>query len=180
MVVEHVPSKELVAELRADPNAGHYARLCMRAADDIDRLLRRLSDCELSLRVYDQGGASEYWLRHGQPTHEPCEGMDTPWPLQDVLAKLIEATEHLLEHHNCDAHGHEEFRTAANAGKELHARRAAPPPGDDAARFAHYHRWSNFLTHPSYFKTLDAWRQNIDEDMHDRRAVLTKGDSHAE
>lgn len=44
-------------------------------------------------------------------------GMDTPWPLSDVLAKLIEATEHLLDTHGCDTHGHEAFRTAAVRGK---------------------------------------------------------------
>lgn len=49
----------------------------------------------------------------------PRVGMDTPWPLHDVLAKLIEATEHLLTVHDCDVHGHEEFRTAAEAGKRL-------------------------------------------------------------
>lgn len=58
-------------------------------------------------------------------------GMDTPWPLHDVLAKLIAATEHLLDHHACDTHGHEEFRTAANRGKELLAsqvKTGAPHP----------------------------------------------------
>jgi hypothetical protein len=58
----------------------------------------------------------------------PSAGMDTPWPLHDVLAKLIEATEHLLDQHNCDTHGHEEYRTAAIAGKDLHARCSSPPP----------------------------------------------------
>lgn len=54
-------------------------------------------------------------------------GMDTPWPLPDVLAKLIEATEHLLYVHNCDAHGHEEFRRARIVGQQyLQAMRAAP------------------------------------------------------
>jgi hypothetical protein len=37
---------------------------------EIERLQRQLSDCELSLRNYDDG-VSEYWLRH--PSHEPCE-----------------------------------------------------------------------------------------------------------
>jgi hypothetical protein len=45
--------------------------------------------------------------------------LDTPWPLPDVLAKLIEATEHLLGHHGCDAHGHEEYRAAAESGKAV-------------------------------------------------------------
>lgn len=48
-------------------------------------------------------------------------GMDTPWPLHDVLAKLVQATEHLLNVHACDAHGHEEFGIAAQRGKQIHA-----------------------------------------------------------
>lgn len=81
-----------------------------------------------------------------QPSHEPravtlsllerdcmsfAAGMDTPWPLHDVLAKLIEATDHLLDVHDCDTHGHEEFRTAAIAGKELLARHQSQPARAD-------------------------------------------------
>jgi hypothetical protein len=60
-------------------------------------------------------------LDYSPPADETTARPDmyTPWPLHDVLAKLIEATEHLLDHHDCDTHGHEEFRTAANRGKEL-------------------------------------------------------------
>jgi hypothetical protein len=65
----------------------------------------------------------------------PSEGLDTPWPLRDVLTKLIDATEHLLDDHDCDAHGHEEYRAAAKAGKGLLARRdAQPPEGSQEAR----------------------------------------------
>lgn len=48
-----------------------------------------------------------------------ASAMDTPWPLRDVVAALVRATDHLLDYHACDTHGHEEFRTAANRGKEL-------------------------------------------------------------
>jgi hypothetical protein len=30
----------------------------------VEKLRERIADCELSLRVYDHGGTSEYWLRH--------------------------------------------------------------------------------------------------------------------
>lgn len=43
---------------------------------------------------------------------------DEAWPLKDIIAKLIEATEHLLIGHNCDAHGWELFGGAARRGKE--------------------------------------------------------------
>jgi hypothetical protein len=73
-------------------------------------------------------------------TSAPRLGMDTPWPLHDVVAKLIEATQHLLDHHQCDVHGHEEFRTAANRGHEYLAALRSPAetsrelePEDDPA-----------------------------------------------
>lgn len=53
-----------------------------------------------------------------EPTPDP-HGMSTPWPLPDVLAKLIAATEHLLRDHDCDAHGHEEYKAAVDSGKTL-------------------------------------------------------------
>lgn len=64
------------------------------------------------------------------PPPEPSDvfGMDTPWPLPDVLGKLIHATEHLLGAHGCDAHGHEEYRAAADAGRRLHALMMQRPP----------------------------------------------------
>lgn len=54
---------------------------CLKGCDDGDlvdwgeyeALQRRLADCELSLRVYDQGGVSEYWLRHERTRMETCE-----------------------------------------------------------------------------------------------------------
>lgn len=49
---------------------------------------------------------------------EPRADMYTPWPLHDVLAKLIDATEHLRYAHDCDWHGHEEYWTAMARGKE--------------------------------------------------------------
>jgi hypothetical protein len=59
-------------------------------------------------------------------TSAPLLGMDTPWPLHETVAKLIQATEHLLGHHQCDVHGHEEFRTAANRAKEYLAALRSP------------------------------------------------------
>lgn len=68
-------------------------------------------------------------IERERTANEPLsEGMDTPWPLRDVLAKLIEATEHLLDDHACDTHGHEEYRAAVNAGKKLAEQRASQPP----------------------------------------------------
>lgn len=44
--------------------------------------------------------------------------LDSPWPTTDVLAKLVEAAEHLLRVHGCDAHGWEEVSTAAGLGRQ--------------------------------------------------------------
>lgn len=83
--------------------------------------------------------AERNWLRKRLAAHETGAlptGMDTPWPLRDVLAKLIAATEHLLDDHACDTHGHEEFRTAANRGKELLAsQEKTSADAEDAAKW---------------------------------------------
>lgn len=49
--------------------------------------------------------------------HIPAAGMDTAWPMHDVLAKLIGAHKHLHDVHQCDCHGYEEYMAAADAGK---------------------------------------------------------------
>ena len=42
--------------------------------------------------------------------HESALGMDTPWPMRDVLRVLLHAAEHLLDTHVCDMHGYEEIQ----------------------------------------------------------------------
>jgi hypothetical protein len=44
---------------------------------------------------------------------------DQPWPLVEVLRKLVESTKHLLVDHGCDRHGHEEARAAMTAAQEM-------------------------------------------------------------
>lgn len=44
-------------------------------------------------------------------------GLYRPWPLNDVLNKLIEAAEHLTKDHSCDAHGYEEIIHALGEAK---------------------------------------------------------------
>lgn len=44
--------------------------------------------------------------------------IDSPWPLRDVVAKLVEATDILLDQKSYDGHGHESVRYASNAAKE--------------------------------------------------------------
>ena len=44
-------------------------------------------------------------------------GNDTPWPLGDVLARLIQGCEHLLIDHACDQHGYEALDHSVRAGR---------------------------------------------------------------
>lgn len=45
-------------------------------------------------------------------------GLDQPWPLVDVLKKLIEASDILLHKHSYDGHGWEEISHAVEIGKQ--------------------------------------------------------------
>lgn len=54
---------------------------------------------------------------------------DTPFPLDEVLRLLVNAADHLHEHHDCDTHGWEVTRGATDAAREIRARLAALTPG---------------------------------------------------
>ena len=43
------------------------------------------------------------------------QGLDTPWPLLEVLRRLSDAADHLLRDHDCDAHGYEGVGLARDA-----------------------------------------------------------------
>lgn len=92
-------------------------------------------------------------------------GMSESWPLHDVLAKLIEATQHLLDQHGCDAHGYEEFRHAANVGKDYLGRisdalsGAGPPVETDDARDAVRYRWLKAEDRKRMPLATISWRQ---------------------
>lgn len=43
----------------------------------------------------------------------------TPWPVQDVLAKLADAADHLLNYHDCDRHGYEGVVAARDAARTI-------------------------------------------------------------
>jgi len=46
-------------------------------------------------------------------------GLDRPWPLRSVLAKLVEAADILLDRHSYDGHGWEEIAEARASAREL-------------------------------------------------------------
>jgi hypothetical protein len=57
--------------------------------------------------------------------------MGKPWPLRDVLDRLVIAAEHLLGDHCCDGHGYEGLLQAIDAARSIRLtidRALAPPP----------------------------------------------------
>jgi len=64
------------------------------------------------------------WLRNGiastqEVITDEILGIYNPWPLTDVLGKLIFATEYLLHEKNYDGHDHEELQICVQRGKEI-------------------------------------------------------------
>lgn len=54
--------------------------------------------------------------------------VETPWPLHDVLARLVGAVDHLAKEHDCDRHGHElDARAAVEARRILAVIKAGGP-----------------------------------------------------
>jgi hypothetical protein len=46
------------------------------------------------------------------------EEQSSPWPPHDVVRKLVEAADHLLNDHNCDAHGYEGVMQARDRARK--------------------------------------------------------------
>ena len=46
-------------------------------------------------------------------------GIDGPWPVADVLDRLLAAHEHLHEGHDCDHHGYEVTMAARDAARQI-------------------------------------------------------------
>ena len=54
----------------------------------------------------------------GQMSRDEFARMSEVWSLRQIVARLADATAHLLDDHDCDAHGHEEARYAHDAARE--------------------------------------------------------------
>jgi len=50
---------------------------------------------------------------------QKLEANDTPWPLRDVLIRLVAGADHLLVDHNCDQHGYETLMGARDSAKRI-------------------------------------------------------------
>jgi len=84
------------------------------------------------IRARDQG-LTDDWL--SQPTEDRRKllaevdrlkaerdallALDTPWPLHEVLSRLVLAADHLADDHACDAHGYEGLYEAVAAARRF-------------------------------------------------------------
>jgi len=92
--------------------------LACRDADRIKKLEAELRDartvadtyrdrCKFLERYDDDGTKERDALK---ATIADILRLGFPWPLRDIVRSLANATEHLLNDHDCDAEGHEERR----------------------------------------------------------------------
>lgn len=67
-------------------------------------------------------------------------GLDTPWPIEEVLRELSQAAEKLLGRYQYDGHGHEKIRIAQNKAARICSSIALitsePEPCEDAQKIA--------------------------------------------
>lgn len=97
-------------------DTGEYVAYEPGFAEELARLKK---DCATLQKALDRGARVELELAKERNRLRVIAGMDQPWPLTDVLEKLLEASEHLLQDHDCDVHGHEEFKIACLRGREI-------------------------------------------------------------
>jgi hypothetical protein len=58
-------------------------------------------------------------LRARLAARDALLGMDTKWPVHDLLRVLADAADHLLHDHDCDTHGWEVYGGARDAARDL-------------------------------------------------------------
>lgn len=56
--------------------------------------------------------------------------LDQPWPMVDILSKLVAAVHHLLSVHHCDHHGWEQDKAAVDAAFDAIAALKEPDHAD--------------------------------------------------
>ena len=120
-----------------------------RAADEIDRQRAQIARLEELHALYQDKVQRQ---RAEIERIREVFGMSEPWPLNDILAKLVEATQHLLDDHNCDTHGHEEFRHAASGGKACLSRIQSALRRDDSP--VETSAWQSIETAPKDGRTV--------------------------
>lgn len=74
-----------------------------RKDEDVDAWATRLAADSVAM------GEAEYGPNYAR--------MDRPWPLHDVVRKLADMADHLMDVHGCDAHGYESVLAARDAAR---------------------------------------------------------------
>jgi hypothetical protein len=91
----------------------------LRQASEIQRLESCLATARASIVESDKRIAEVEILKNSHKGQiDALLGNNRPWPLVDVLTFLVQATEHLLNRHDCDCHGWENHHFAAERGRE--------------------------------------------------------------
>lgn len=80
------------------------------------RATERMQDSDPFAGFVERAEDSLLRMMRGEPS---SFGTDTPWPLRDVLQQLVDAADHLHEHHDCDCHGYEVTRAAVDAARAV-------------------------------------------------------------
>lgn len=85
--------------------------------------------CELVTHALSPNCGTE--LLAERERYRKALGMETEWPLHDVLDQLVLGIEHLLHIHNCDHEGHEQFAWCIKLARQYEAqlREALNPKG---------------------------------------------------
>jgi len=85
----------------------------LEVADELDHLGDR-SQADKGEALHDAAD-----VMRGLYVRALLASADSPWPLPDVLKKLADAADHLLNDHACDAHGHEGLMQARDAARSI-------------------------------------------------------------
>jgi hypothetical protein len=114
---------EIVEQLRKRGPVTFDKRCADALADEVDVLVRR--------RILDaRSAAADALLDYRNPPSTPRTDrlvtleervlrMAEPWPLTDILTRLVDGVEHLLSEHACDVHGHELLRRAQKEARKV-------------------------------------------------------------
>lgn len=124
----------------------HDAQAIVSAMNNIIPMVRRVRDAELeasrlnaaldlkikmvyaanseNTRLAEQftAGEQDWWEKEKEVTRlREAFGFDTPWPVREVLKRLVEGSEHLLHGHDCDCHGYETLIQAIESARKIQA-----------------------------------------------------------
>lgn len=75
--------------------------------------------CDLIPMVWNPKLIDEIAARYARECVKAITKEDEPWPLKDILTRLIDSSDRLLKHHSYDGQGYEEIEIAISKAKEV-------------------------------------------------------------